>query len=102
MAHITVRHDAIQVSDIPLAHPSVSSQHAVIQFRAVPEMRDGATVTRVKPYIIDLNRCDAGVCSSMHNCCSANGTMVNSQKIEPQRYYELREKDVLKFGAAHH
>ena len=25
--------------------------------------------------------------------------MLNNQKIEPQRYYELREKDVIKFGA---
>eukprot|EP00042_Codosiga_hollandica_P036363 m.277337 g.277337 ORF g.277337 m.277337 type:complete len:62 (-) comp54872_c0_seq2:116-301(-) len=29
---------------------------------------------------------------------STNGTFINGTKIEPQRYYELREKDVLKFG----
>jgi smad nuclear-interacting protein 1 len=29
---------------------------------------------------------------------SANGTFLNGEKIEDKRYYELREKDVLKFG----
>lgn len=29
---------------------------------------------------------------------STNGTFLNNRKIESRRYYELREKDVLKFG----
>ncbi len=45
---------------------------------------DGTTGRRVKPYIIDLG--------------SGNGTYLNNQRIESQRYYELKEKDVLKFG----
>lgn len=45
---------------------------------------DGTVGRRVKPYIIDLG--------------SGNGTFLNNQRIEPQRYYELKEKDVLKFG----
>lgn len=45
---------------------------------------DGTMGRRVKPYIIDLG--------------SGNGTYLNNQRIEPQRYYELKEKDVLKFG----
>lgn len=45
---------------------------------------DGTTGRRVRPYIIDLG--------------SGNGTYLNNQRIEPQRYYELKEKDVLKFG----
>lgn len=45
---------------------------------------DGTTGRRVKPYIIDLG--------------SGNGTFLNNQRIEAQRYYELKEKDVLKFG----
>ena len=36
------------------------------------------------PYIIDLG--------------SSNGTYLNNKRIDPQRYYELREKDMLKFG----
>ena len=39
---------------------------------------------KVKPYVIDLG--------------SSNGTFLNNQKIDPQRYVELREKDVVKFG----
>jgi len=38
----------------------------------------------VLPYIIDLG--------------SANGTFINNQRIDPERYYELRENDVLKFA----
>ena len=40
--------------------------------------------SRVLPYIIDLG--------------SSNGTFLNNNRIEPQRYYELKEKDVIKFG----
>ena len=42
------------------------------------------TFSRVLPYIIDLG--------------SSNGTFLNNSRIEPQRYYELKEKDVIKFG----
>lgn len=45
---------------------------------------DGTTGRRVRPYIIDL--------------ASGNGTYLNNKRIESQRYYELKEKDVLKFG----
>lgn len=37
-----------------------------------------------RPYIIDLE--------------SINGTYLNNQRVEPRRFYELKEKDVLKFG----
>ena len=39
---------------------------------------------RVTPYVIDLG--------------SANGTFVNNKKIASQRYVQVMEKDVLKFG----
>lgn len=64
------------ITDIPIDHPSCSKQHAVIQFRKVK----GA----VCPYIIDLE--------------SANKTRLNDDIIEPRRYYQLFEKDVIKFG----
>ncbi|XP_036394319.1 smad nuclear-interacting protein 1 [Megalops cyprinoides] len=74
-----------RIADIPIDHPSCSKQHAVFQYRLVEFTRaDGTTGRRVKPYIIDLG--------------SGNGTYLNNQRIEPQRYYELKEKDVLKFG----
>ncbi|XP_007251852.3 smad nuclear-interacting protein 1 [Astyanax mexicanus] len=74
-----------KIADIPIDHPSCSKQHAVFQYRLVEHKRaDGTTGRRVKPYIIDLG--------------SGNGTYLNNQRIESQRYYELKEKDVLKFG----
>lgn len=74
-----------RIADIPIDHPSCSKQHAVLQYRMVAFTRaDGTTGRRVRPYIIDLG--------------SGNGTYLNNQRIEPQRYYELKEKDVLKFG----
>ena len=47
-------------------------------------VRELSSIYRVLPYIIDLG--------------SANGTYLNTERIEPQRYYELKEKDMLKFG----
>ncbi|KAG7336177.1 hypothetical protein KOW79_000870 [Hemibagrus wyckioides] len=74
-----------KIADIPIDHPSCSKQHAVFQYRLVEFTRaDGTTGRRVKPYIIDLG--------------SGNGTYLNNQRVESQRYYELKEKDVLKFG----
>ncbi|KAM9320802.1 smad nuclear-interacting protein 1 [Gastrophryne carolinensis] len=74
-----------RIADIPIDHPSCSKQHAVLQYRMVAFTRtDGTHGRRVRPYIIDLE--------------SGNGTYLNNQRIEPNRYYELKEKDVLKFG----
>lgn len=71
--------------DIPLDHPSVSSQHAVIQFKTVQfEREDGTTGKKCRPYLIDLD--------------SSNGTFLNNSQIEPRKYYELFEKDVIKFA----
>lgn len=56
-----------------------------MNFRSLPyERSDGSRGRRTRPYIIDLK--------------SGNGTYLNGARIEAQRYYELKEKDVLKFG----
>lgn len=74
-----------KICDIPVDHPSCSKQHAVLQFRLVPfERADGTTGKRVRPYIIDLE--------------SSNGTYLNNNQIEPKKYVELMERDLLKFG----
>lgn len=74
-----------KVCDLPIDHPSCSKQHAVFQYRMISKRRsDGTDGNRVLPYIIDLG--------------SANGTYLNNQRIEGSKYYELQEKDVLKFG----
>ncbi|CAH8461624.1 unnamed protein product [Schistosoma intercalatum] len=65
-----------KIADIPMDHPSISKQHAVLQYRLVRGL--------IRLYIIDLE--------------SANGTYLNNNRIESRRYYELLEKDVIKFG----
>ena len=73
------------VADIPTDHPSCSRQHAVIQYRQInSEDEFGAPVLRVKPYLMDLD--------------STNGSFINDARIEPRRYYEILEKDMLRFG----
>lgn len=65
-----------KVCDIPLKHPTISSQHCCIQYRLVND--------EIKLYLIDLN--------------SSNGTFVNKEKIPTQRYFELKNADVIMFG----
>ena len=74
-----------RVADIPLDHPSCSSQHAVLQFRLTPKREAAGRETRlVRPYVMDLG--------------STNGVYVNDARVDTQRYVELLEKDVLRFG----
>ncbi|CAK9800229.1 Smad nuclear-interacting protein 1 [Anthophora plagiata] len=74
-----------KITDIPLDHPSCSKQHAVLQYRLVSFQREGGGEgRRIRPYLIDLE--------------SANGTFVNNVKLEPRRYHELLERDVIRFG----
>ncbi|KAI7920767.1 hypothetical protein M0657_006460 [Pyricularia oryzae] len=73
------------VADLLAEHPSVSKQHAVIQFRHVEKRNEfGDRVGGVKPYLLDLE--------------SANGTHINGDQVPESRYLELRHKDVVKFG----
>lgn len=74
-----------KVVDLPVDHPSCSKQHAALQYRLVPFTRDdGSSGKKVRPYLIDLE--------------SANGTYINNKKVDPRKYIELLEKDVIKFG----
>ncbi|KAJ0288690.1 hypothetical protein CBS470a_004679 [Colletotrichum nupharicola] len=73
------------VVDVMAEHPSISKQHAVIQFRHVEKRNEfGDRIGKVKPYLIDLE--------------SANGTVLNGDKVADSRYYELRDKDMIKLG----
>ncbi|KAI9759830.1 MAG: hypothetical protein M4579_002037 [Chaenotheca gracillima] len=104
------------VVDFMIEHPSCSKQHAVIQFRYAVKTdqwgekkgsvryvmqflvlllimrrssRNGALADQripltTRPYIIDLE--------------SANGTIVNGDKIPQSRYVELRDGDMVQFG----
>lgn len=76
------------VADILLDNPTVSAQHAVVQFRhkAVQDELTGDVFHDIKPYVMDLE--------------STNGTFLNGDRIEPAKYYEIRDKDVLRFGSS--
>ncbi|TXG67748.1 hypothetical protein EZV62_009023 [Acer yangbiense] len=54
-------------------------------FRQVEKEKPDGTLSRqVRPYLMDLG--------------STNKTYLNEDPVEPQRYYELLEKDTIKFG----
>ncbi|KAF2068283.1 hypothetical protein CYY_010393, partial [Polysphondylium violaceum] len=74
-----------EIVDIPTDHPSCSSQHAVIVYRQIKIEKDNGSIGKiVRPYLIDLE--------------STNGTIHNGKKIDTAKFYELRSKDVIKFG----
>ncbi|ODQ56621.1 SMAD/FHA domain-containing protein, partial [Saitoella complicata NRRL Y-17804] len=73
------------ICDIPLLHPSISKQHAVIQFKWRERVNEYGDRRRdVVPYVIDLE--------------SANGTSVNGEVVEGARYVELMVGDLVRFG----
>jgi smad nuclear-interacting protein 1 len=73
------------VVDYLIEHPSASKQHAVLQFRHIERTNEfGDRKGRVRPYVIDLE--------------SANGTMVNGERVPEGRYVEVKDGDVLGFG----
>ncbi len=75
----------LAIVDLPAEHPSISKQHAVIQFRWIERRNEfGDKLGKVRPYLIDLE--------------SANGTMLNKELIPASRYLELRDKDMIQFG----
>jgi smad nuclear-interacting protein 1 len=78
-------------------HTSCSKQHAVIQFRQVSSKNEFGDVSKIikyvvytkevidaRPYVIDLE--------------STNGTILNGEKLDSRRYFEIRTEDMIKFG----
>lgn len=72
-----------RVADIVVEHPSLSKQHCVLQYRALPDKKQGGKI-QCKPYLMDLG--------------STNGTFINGQRLEEARYYEMLKKDVVTLG----
>ncbi|KAL8708815.1 MAG: hypothetical protein Q9220_006376 [cf. Caloplaca sp. 1 TL-2023] len=73
------------VADIPLEHPSISGQHAVLQFRYVRKKDEfGEEKGKVRLYVLDLE--------------SANGSLLNGEGVPGGRYVEVRGGDVLRWG----
>mmetsp|Transcript_24524 Transcript_24524/g.40459 ORF Transcript_24524/g.40459 Transcript_24524/m.40459 type:complete len:319 (-) Transcript_24524:212-1168(-) len=79
-----------KVADIPVDHGSLSKQHCVLQYRALPSKSSSLigepTKLQCKPYLMDLE--------------STNGTFINGVRLDPARYYELRRGDVITLGAS--
>jgi smad nuclear-interacting protein 1 len=73
-----------EIADISLQHPSCSSQHAVLQYRALPNKETGKL--KCLPYLMDLE--------------STNGCFINGVRIDAARYYQLKKGDVVKFGGS--
>ena len=72
----------MEVCAIALAHPSCSSQHAVLAFRSVTSNDANAKV--IRPYLTDLG--------------STNGTFVNGTRLIPKEYTALKDQDMIQFG----
>ncbi|PHH77969.1 hypothetical protein CDD80_7540 [Ophiocordyceps camponoti-rufipedis] len=76
-----------RVVDVLAPNPTVSKQHAVIQFRLVEKRnRYGDTVGETKPYLVDLE--------------SGGGTFLNGKLVPKGRYIELRSQDLLMFASS--
>ncbi len=75
-----------RIADIPVDHLSCSAQHAVWQYREHQRKDEetGDIITEVRPYLMDLE--------------TTNGTFLNGERMEPARYYELRDQDLIKFA----
>ncbi|KVH98998.1 Forkhead-associated (FHA) domain-containing protein, partial [Cynara cardunculus var. scolymus] len=56
----------------------------ILLMQVEKEQPDGMLKKEIRPYIMDLG--------------STNGTFINDNRIDPERYYELMEKDTIKFG----
>ncbi len=74
LTNVTEHNEEIEF--VKLEDSTVSRQHAVVQFRRRPN--------GVLPYLLDLG--------------STNGSFLNESRIEPGRYIELRNQDVVRFG----
>jgi len=75
-----------RVADLLINHPSCSKQHAVLQFRSQEIRTPTGNIREIKPYIMDLG--------------SVHKTFLNNIAIEDARYYELKNKDMIKFGTS--
>jgi smad nuclear-interacting protein 1 len=71
-----------KLASLQLLHPTISKQHAVIQYRRRMLKNEANLV--ISPYLIDLE--------------STNGTLLNGKRIESAKYYQLKERDRIRFA----
>jgi len=70
----------IRVCDIKIHHPTISKQHAVLQYR----YRILKGKPSVYPYLLDMG--------------GKHGTFINNKRMVAKKYYQLLPKDIVKFG----
>ena len=89
-----------EVCNFTIVDESIATQHCVIQFRerfqqreltyeeqiARGDMQTVVTERSVKPFIMDLE--------------TEYGTKMNGEAVEPARYYEILDKDVINLGGS--
>lgn len=97
------------VADIPIEHPSISKQHAVIQFRNIRERNEYGDEKQSTKCVQRKGRCTAlaysQLCHATHrpfliDLDSANGCVVNGTEVPPSRFYEIKNGDTLKLGGS--
>lgn len=67
--------------NLPLAHPTISRYHAIIQFRTTEDEKNSKGF-----YLYDLE--------------STHGTFWNGHRIKPRTYVRLRDGHMIKFGCS--
>ena len=77
-------------------HETVSGQHAALQFRTTSANLDRMTVVRDDPEGGD-DECSGGS-PYFVDLFSTNGSWLNGKRLEPNVYYRLISKDVLRFA----
>lgn len=84
-AHRTSLTDVVRRSSFHLVLTFADAFTAAAAARLVTKPDEwGVNTSSVRPYLLDLG--------------SVNGTFLNGERLEATRYYELMEKDVIKFG----
>ena len=78
-------------------HTSCSKQHAVIQFRQVSLKNEFGDVNKVIKYVLYTNEV-VDVRPYVIDLESTNGTILNDEKLDSRRYFEIRTEDMIKFG----
>lgn len=87
-----------EVAQVTLDHASVSSQHAVIQFRGMKKKKEMNRPDPSKVLLGDIPDLELDVRPYLLDLESTNGTFLNGKRVDGARYYELYEEDVIKFG----
>ena len=83
---------------MPLENPSCSMQHCVVQYREKHVVRQLSVEEQTARGVFQAFVQEPVVIPYLMDLDSTNGTFLNGDKLEGARYYEIRNKDVVRFG----